>query len=105
MSDFPREDLEAIRDELIRCGMVLERQEIWDKAAAVLRQAITAYDQLSDRLVMDTAALRAELGQKNDTIRALQALVAATTPEHGSQPERASAGQADGKDPRSGVQP
>lgn len=63
-SDFPRAALLAIRDDAFRA---------WEDRYAIAG-AIAAYDALSDRYVLDTTELKAEVGNLRAEIQRLRAL-------------------------------
>lgn len=64
MSEFPREDLTLMA--------TTAPNPIFE---AIIRRAIKAYDDLSDRLVRDTAAHRVAMGQKDEAIANLHFLL------------------------------
>lgn len=64
-SDFPREELLNMR----AAGVGLFRHEL-----DMMTRAIAAYDALSDRYVLDTTELKAEVGNLRAEIQRLRAL-------------------------------
>lgn len=71
-AEFPREELESIAATVAWNG--------WKDSAATIAQAILAYDQLSERLVMDATEASLEIGKLRLENVALRARLAALEP-------------------------